>query len=108
MCLGGLDGSGGSETFDHRWMNYLSRSAPRYQIQSALLSGRPHGISGLLAAVEFVDEPAASQLIDEAQINKILCLGLTHFGIPRRLHLESVPQSFQGGIGILDKKLAVC
>jgi hypothetical protein len=36
----------------------------------------------LLAAVEFVDEAARSELIDEAQVNKIFRLYFSRFGIP--------------------------
>ena len=41
-----------------------------------------HFISRLLVAIELVDKAAASQLIDETQVDKILRLGFSRFGIP--------------------------
>src|SRR5215470_17050577 len=60
-----------------------------------------------IPAVEGIDEPRFSQLVNKTDIDKIVYFGLGSFRIKGHLDLQRVLKPFQRGINILDQKLPV-
>ena len=61
----------------------------------------------LLSPVEFLDEAAFSQLIDEAELDHVLGFEFRRARIGQGLNVERLFQSFEGRVGIVDEQFGV-